>query len=269
MPSPLYSADLRVRIDAALAAARHAQVIDHPGLTGAIREIVVRELLRPILPPAIDIGTGKIVDHTGTQSAEIDIVLYDRSLMPPLLYGSGGAIGAFPVEACIYAIQIKSTSSASNLSQVIKQGQSLSHLVYLREACGPHGEPINRVIPVYFAFKSDLSAPAAGPAEVPEVDRLRRRHAPQDFQYEDVWVGDAYRRIPFPPVRVLCVVGQGYGFYNGNEYVTCKADAATVEVIAFLTGVANTLIGFGSRRLTLPFGYYLHGPTQAEAEVKA
>jgi hypothetical protein len=42
--SPLFAADLRVRIEATLSAAEAAQAIDHPGLTGSIREILVQEL---------------------------------------------------------------------------------------------------------------------------------------------------------------------------------------------------------------------------------
>jgi Domain of unknown function (DUF6602) len=264
--NPLYAADLRVRIEAALASAEHAVAIDHPGLVGTIREILVRELLRPILPPNVSIGTGKIVDHVGTASAEVDIVLYDRSLMPPLLYGQSGDLGVFPVEACIYAIQVKSTSTAGNLDQVIEQGRSLGDLTYLREACGPNGHPINRVMPLYFAFKSDLGNPTADQDDAPEITRWVGRHNPADFQFEDVRDDDAWIALPFPPIRILCVVGQGYGFYNGRHYSTYKSDGAAGEVVALITGIANTLLGFGTRRLSLPFGYYLAGPPQAEAD---
>ncbi len=227
MPNPLYAADFSVRIESTLAAARHAAAIDHPGLVGSIREILVRELLQPILPPNIGIGTGKIVDHVGVASAEIDIVIYDRALMPPLLYGASGDPGVFPVEACIYAIQMKSTSSATNLSQVIEQGRSLGQLTYLREACGPNGNPINRVMPVYFAFNSDLAAPTDGQDKAPEITRWCGRHDPADYQHEDVWIDNTWMAFPFPPVRVLCVVGQGYGFYNGRHYSTYKAEGAS------------------------------------------
>lgn len=266
MPNPLYANDLRLRIESTLAAACDAAAIDHPGLVGRIREILVCELLRPILPPNIGIGTGKIVDHVGATSAEIDIVIYDRALMPPLLYGASGDLGVFPVEACIYAIQVKSTSSVSNLSQVIEQGRSLGQLTYLREACGPNGNPINRVMPVYFAFKSDLVAPIAGQDEAREITRWCGRHDPADDQHEDVWIDNTWMAFPFPPVRVLCVVGQGYGFYNGRHYSTYKTDGVAGEVVAFVTGIVNTLLRFATRRLALPFGYYLGGPTQAKAD---
>jgi hypothetical protein len=264
MPSPLFVNDLRLRVESALAAARHAMDLSHPGLTGTVREILVRELIRPLLPPQIAVGTGKIVDHVGNASGEIDIVVYDRSVLPPLLYAPDGVLGAFPLEACLYALQVKSTSSLANLRDVIRQGRSLADLVYLREARGPNGNPLRRVIPAYFAFATDLRTPPR-PGQIPEVDRWAREHAERDFQYEDVFV-DVWQALPFPPLRVMCVVGQGYGYYTGQHYATFAATPTRDEVIAFIVGMANTLLRPSPRTLGLPFGYYLSGPTQAEAE---
>lgn len=70
----------------------------------------------------------------------------------------------------------------------------------------------------------------------------------------------------YPPLRVLCVVGQGYGFYTGQHYATFPATADRAEVVSFITGVANSLLRASPRKDGLPFGYYLGGPTQAEAE---
>jgi hypothetical protein len=264
MPNSLFVNDLQLRIESALAAARHASELKHPGLTGTAREILVRELIRPLLPPHISIGTGKIVDHVGHASDEIDIVLYDRSVLPPLLYGQAGTLGVFPVEACLYAIQVKSTSSLSNLRDVIRQGRSLADLVYLREACGPKGNPVGRVIPAYFAFATDLTTDPQDDA-IPEIERWRNQHSEVDFQYEDVFIGD-WLTLPYPPLRVLCVVGQGYGFYSGQHYATFSATADRAEIMAFIIGLANTLLRPSPRTRGLPFGYYLGGPTQAEAE---
>jgi uncharacterized protein DUF6602 len=264
MPNPLFVNDLALRIESAITAARHASGLEHPGLTGTVREILVRELIRPLLPPHIGIGTGKIVDHIGNASAEVDVVVYDRSVLPPLLYGQETSLGAFPVEACLYAIQVKSTSSLTNLREVVEQGRSLAKLVYLREACGPNGNPLRRVVPAYFAFSTDLRSPSEdGP--IPEIERWRGEHASADFQYEDVWT-DKWQTVPYPPVRVLCVVGQGYGFYTGEHYATFAASRDRAEVVTFITGIANTLLRPSPRNRGLPFGYYLGGLTQAEAE---
>jgi hypothetical protein len=89
------------------------------------------------------------------------------------------------------------------------------------------------------------------------------------LQLVDVEVGPAHVPVGFPPVRVLCVVGQGYGFYNGQHYSTYTSDGAATEIVAFITGVANTLLDLGTRRLALPFAYYLDGPTQAQERGRA
>jgi len=122
---------------------------------------------------------------------------------------------------------------------------------------------VSRVIPAYFAFTTDLVAPSGDQPEAPEVTRWRNRHSPEDFQFEAKAAGSDWLAWPFPPVRVLCVVNQAYGFYNGSSYVSSTSDGQGNEVLAFLIGVANTLQGFSNRRLSLPFGYYLVG-NQAE-----
>lgn len=165
---------------------------------------------------------------------------------------------------CLYAIQVKSTSSLSNLRDVIRQGRSLADLVYLREAYGPKGNPVRRVIPAYFAFATDLTADPQNDA-IPEIERWRGQHSEADFQYEDVFIGD-WHTMPYPPLRVLCVVGQGYGFYSGQHYATFSATDDRAEILAFITGLANTLLRPSPRTRGLPFGYYLGGPTQTEAE---
>lgn len=265
MPNPLFVNDLGLRIESALAAARHAAAFKHPGLTGAVRELLVRELLQPLLPPSIAVGRGKIVDHMGHASDEIDIVVYDRSVLPALVYGEAEALGAFPVEACLYALQVKSTSSKQAVREVIAHGRSLARLVYLREASGASGNPIGRVIPAYFAFRTDLTTPATADA-IPEVERWRAEHNAADLQCEDVYDVTGWQVVPYPPLRVLCVVGQGYGFYSGSHYATVAATPEHAEVVAFIIGVANSLLRPRTARHGLPFGYYLGGPSQGEAE---
>jgi hypothetical protein len=264
VPSPLYVNDLNARITKALAEARNAHALDHPGLTGTVREIVVRDLIEPILPPNILVGTGKVIDHIGNMSDEIDIVVYDRSLLPPIMYGRD--LGVFPVEACLYAVQVKSRSTATHLKQVVAQGRSLAGLTYLREACGPNGNPIQRVMPAYFAFSTDLKAPDPNADEPPEITRWRAQHCQDDLQLEDGLINGVWQQAPFPPLRVLCVAGQGYGYYTGQHYAHFKAGTAHQEILAFITGIANTLLRFSARRLPLPFGYYLGGPSQPEVE---
>src|SRR5690242_1590665 len=119
--------------------------MNHPGLEGEVREILVADLLRPLLPPGIEVGTGKTVDHKGGVSKEIDVVIYDRAVMPALLFSPASRLGAFPVEACIYAIEVKTTSTAAELRKTASNARCVSALTYIPE-WQPFGFPVERAI---------------------------------------------------------------------------------------------------------------------------
>jgi hypothetical protein len=70
--------------------ARAASGIEHDGVLGDLREAVVRRLLHPLLPTFIGIGSGVIVAHTGEQSRQQDVVLYDTRVLPPMLFEDSG-----------------------------------------------------------------------------------------------------------------------------------------------------------------------------------
>jgi hypothetical protein len=71
---------LVARVHAAIGAARAVAGLTHPGLKGLLREIVVRELLRPLLPPRAGLGHGQLINAYDQQSTEQDVVyLFDES----------------------------------------------------------------------------------------------------------------------------------------------------------------------------------------------
>src|SRR6266478_341587 len=98
---------LWVRIQSAVAASRAIDSIAHEGLKGRIREIFVNDLIAPLLPSFVGLGTGKIIDSEGGQSGECDVIVYDRDLMPPLLLGQREAL--FPIESVLFSIEVKTT----------------------------------------------------------------------------------------------------------------------------------------------------------------
>jgi len=100
--------------------------MDHSGLKGCIREIIAEKLLKPILPPGVEIGNGKITDSFGNLSSESYIIIYSRQTLPPLIYGH--ATGLFSVEACIYSIEIKSILNASEIKDSLKKVRRLNAL---------------------------------------------------------------------------------------------------------------------------------------------
>jgi hypothetical protein len=107
----------------------NATRVNHPGLKGRIREIVLSNLFRPILPLGMEIGNGKIIDYLDNQSRETDVIIYTRNILAPILYDE--KTGMFPIESCIYAIEIKSKLTASEIKDSIAKGEDLRSLKYM------------------------------------------------------------------------------------------------------------------------------------------
>ncbi len=70
MPNNIFRARTIAQIEAALVEYDLSGELGHQGVKGLLREIVVRNLLAPILPPLVEIGTGIIVDAHGKQSSQ-------------------------------------------------------------------------------------------------------------------------------------------------------------------------------------------------------
>jgi hypothetical protein len=223
------------RIAAAKYAAEEVAGTTHLGLRGRFREIFVNDLLSPLLLPGQFVGTGVIVDSVGGESAQTDIVVCDKSILPPTLFNEQE--GYFPLEACLYAIEVKSRLNSNELKESIEKANRLWSL-------RPLVDPF-RPVPVLFAFGSDLRT---GDME-DELDRYFR--ADQD--------GKTSPRIP-----VFCVSQRGYAYFENNQtegphwrFVNPAEDCD--EIANFLGGFANTLPKFRIQRAStgVPFGNYL------------
>ena len=80
--------------------------LSHPGEFGTYREAIVRDFLNSFLPRRLDIDTGFVVNALGEVSGQIDLVIYDPSLTPPL--ESKNRQRFFPVETVIAAGEVRS-----------------------------------------------------------------------------------------------------------------------------------------------------------------
>ena len=78
----------------------------HPGEFGTYREAITRDFLQSFLPQRLAIDTGFIVNALGDVSGQIDLVIYDPSLTPPL--ESKNRQRFFPVETVVAAGEVKS-----------------------------------------------------------------------------------------------------------------------------------------------------------------
>ena len=78
----------------------------HTGEFGTYREGIARDFLQSFLPQRLAIDTGFIVNSLGEVSGQIDLVIYDPSLTPPL--ESKNRQRFFPIETVIAAGEVKS-----------------------------------------------------------------------------------------------------------------------------------------------------------------
>ena len=81
-----------------------AREIEHRGEAGEAREEALRSMLRRYLPSRVEVGTGFVIDATGAESKQVDIVLYDRSVGTVF---DGGGIQYFPCETVIVVGEVR------------------------------------------------------------------------------------------------------------------------------------------------------------------
>lgn len=206
------------------AAKRHASSIcsgiGHRGMEGEIRELAMKECVEPFLTQSYSCGNGKVIDSYQSVSDQIDLVVYHRKVVPPILLSKD--LGLFPVECVRYVFEIKSRLSATEVKDANKKFRSMCALKSFPRK-GVDGNMTYGALPttVLLAFDSDISGS--------EVERYMK-HTGDDS----------------PPCTVLCVLGKGYWFYDyrskkwyGKD--TTESDVENFEFCMFITGFMNSL----------------------------
>ncbi len=216
------------RVAAAIGAARAAAAVTQPGVKGTIREILVRDLFRPLLPPDLGIGTGQIATVKNELSPQQDVVIYDRRILPPVLFEE--TIGIFPLESVLATIEVKTTLTAAELRSAYENAKTIHGYSYQSgERSKESGQPVlhdvENAISAIFALDSDLAVGGKT-----ELERYEELHA----------IGDS-------PVRVICVSGRGYWFYTG-QWSYIPPDAEHQETLSFIVGLFETFARVGSTR---------------------
>ncbi|WP_417307655.1 DUF6602 domain-containing protein [Devosia sp.] len=234
------------KVSKAISDAKHAAGIDHQGLKGAAREMFTADMLVPVLPPEVRLGTGQLVAHDGKTSSQIDVILYAPSIMPPALFNS--STGLFPIEGAVYTVEVKSKLTASNLQEAIANARSVralntlmtEHFPLFEGSSHPSRVNANTAYPVtcLFAFDSDLSLDGKT-----EIARYREWDEQADTD---------------PAIAVICVVGRGYWYSRvGGGWSYMSASDQLDEVMTFLAGTTNTIPQLLAIKGRPKFGMYL------------
>lgn len=233
-----YQAILRSKVRSAIEQAKAASVLTHQGVKGNIVEILVGGIFRPLLPSDIGVGTGQIIDCYGSpMSGQTDIVLYDKSILPPILIDD--KTGLFPVESVLYAIEVKTTLDNAGLSTAHSSAEKLAKFGYLpgmKDELGKEKKhPVKKLRSVVFALNSDLTG-----TNLNEATRYKKLY------------GDGIAHL-----RAICVAGREYWFDNGEHWIGFKHIDEYDEVLAFIGGVTNTYRGVSESRHHPLLGNYV------------
>ena len=153
-------------INRVLAAAEHtlrrAQLessVQHLGLRGRFRELLVAELLQPWLPPYVACGSGMIIDGNNKkrQSTQDDIILFDRSLTPPILATESLSLeGVFLYNSVLARIEVKSQVTRADLKDFVTSSLEIAALRHSVQQ-GYVGPPLSGTFNLMVAFNSDAA----------------------------------------------------------------------------------------------------------------
>jgi len=170
--------------------------IDHNGLIGRYKEIFLNELLEPYLGPFMKTCTGKVFDSTGKESKQIDIIIYDREIIPPILLKKES--GLIPSESVLATIEIKSTLGSKELKVGIENALSVKELGL--DTTIAKGDSLHTTPSYIFAFKNGFK----GKKKI--TDRIKdsiKKHG-----------GSLHA-----PISGVCIAGTSNSYFVNAEYL--------------------------------------------------
>lgn len=214
----LFQEVLKQNIDNCIAQAKIAHLTEHSGLCGELREILISNVLNSLLPDGFGIGTGKIADCKGNLSSQTDIIIYNKSKFPPILFEK---VGFFPIESVVYAIEVKSTLNLTELNSTIRKADLLKNL-YGRK---PHY--------ILFAFNSDLKDQKS------DLNRMNRTLSVKD-----------------PALNIYCITGRLYGYFGQEKWNHYGYTEDHYEIVSMIIGILNTLLTWQHEHGSITPGHY-------------
>ena len=110
-------------IEGIIAQASSLGPVTNPTLKGELRELLIADLFSRFLVPDFGIGSGQIINQKEELSHQIDIIIYDKRILPPFVQYLN--LGLYPAEAVIAVIEVKSQLSKSNIIETSNNNDKL------------------------------------------------------------------------------------------------------------------------------------------------
>lgn len=234
-----YQAILRGKVSAAIEQARSAAQITHQGVKGTVLEILLSKLFRPLLPSDIGVGTGQIIDSYGsTPSPQIDIVIYNKEILPPALIDEN--IGLFPIESVLYTIEVKTTLNAAELTLANSSAKNINqNFYYLHGKEDESGKKakhsISKPRSVVFALNTNLKKNGMSEAE----------------RYKKIYKDETHY------LAAICVAGREYCYDDRECWVSIRNADDYDEILNLIAGIANTYRSVSESRGFPLLGHYI------------
>lgn len=104
----------------------NSRLFTHAGEKGEFRERIIEDFLRPFLPTCYGIGSGQVFSSDGSDSKQVDIVLYDELFSNVLFRDASTSL--FPCESVYGTIEVKSNLTTDDLKAGIANIASVKRL---------------------------------------------------------------------------------------------------------------------------------------------
>ena len=171
-----------------------ARMATTPDLVGHAMEQAVRDRLEQILPGAMGVGSGCVIDTSGRTSRQMDVVIYERDHCPVFCVNNSPATTYYPCEGVIAVGEIKSSFGRSELRDAFDKIKSVKSLQREFE-------------------KQELDRSDFGLGEGPVIARVERSYGQAASSTTGVAVSDANRYELNDAVL---------GFILGDRYTLAK-----------------------------------------------
>jgi len=239
-----YQDFVKAKVSAAVAASKAAAEVKHKGLKGQLREIFIRDLLRPFLPSDVGVGTGEVISHTDQTSTQQDVIIYDRAILPPVVFEQ--ACGVFPIESVLYTIEVKTRLGESDLQSALESAADLSGFSYAAGEYDKNDQPreheVTKAMPLLFAFDSSWTDKRV-------IDVCTQVLADKGRQGGE----------PNAGLKAICVAGKGCWYRSGQDGKSKEtlADEGHSEIMRFLSLILHGYKDIAASRRNPRLGLYM------------
>jgi len=92
--------------------------IPHNATKGGLREVLLMDFFRKLIPSSLSISSGIICDAIGRTSNQTDFIIYDKNILPDIILDSN--ISVVPIETVYLTAEIKTTLTTKDLKKIIE-----------------------------------------------------------------------------------------------------------------------------------------------------